>query len=290
MTGFARAPGAVHGLRWAWEIKSVNARALDVRVRVPPGFDQVEAAARAAIPARIGRGTCYANLSVDRDGAAPVVRINQEALDAVVAALHALRDRVEAAPPTLDGLLSIRGVMDVVDQEPDEAEQAARVAAILESLGAALDGLVEVRRGEGDVLGGVLGRQLDRMAVLRDAAEANPARTPQAVRARLAEQLRVLLEGAPALDPDRLHQEAVLIAARADVREELDRLAAHIAAARELLAGGGAVGRRLDFLSQELGREANTLCAKSNDAAMTRIGLDLKTVVEQFREQVQNLE
>lgn len=290
MTGFARRDGVLGSLRWVWELKTVNARGLDARIRVPPGFDAVEPAARAAIGAAIGRGTCHANLSTVRADRAPVMRINEDALEAVIGALARLRGRVEAAPPSLDGILAIRGVLDIVEPEDSESERAEQVAAIGATLDLALADLVAARRAEGAALAAVLGQRLDEIAGLTARAEDCPARRPEMIRRRIEDGVAALLDGTRALDPDRLHQEAMLLASRADIREELDRLKAHVAAARDMLAKGGAVGRRLDFLSQELGRESNTLCAKSNDVSLTAIGLELKTVVEQFREQVQNLE
>lgn len=290
MTGFARSTGVVGRLRWTWELKTVNGRTLDVRVRVPQGFDALDNAGRAAISARLGRGTCYATLATVREGASPTVRINRQALDAVVAALAVLKEEVDAAPPSLDGLLAIRGVMDVVEPEEDDATRQMENAAILEGLTAALGELVAMRRTEGDALTRILEERLDTIRGYSRQAEEAPARTSDAVRAKLGEQVRALLDTGASLDPDRLHQEAILLAAKADVREELDRLFAHVDAARDLISAGGPVGRRLDFLAQELGREANTLCSKSNDITLTRIGLDLKAAVEQFREQVQNVE
>jgi uncharacterized protein (TIGR00255 family) len=176
--------------------------------------------------------------------------------------------------------------------EPDESEEDRRVAeaAIMAGFDQAVVGLSEMRRREGDALGRVLGSRLDAIAALSGRAEAAPGRRPEAIKARLAEQVSLLLDASDRFDPDRLHQEAILMASKADVREELDRLASHVAQARDLIATGGPIGRRLDFLAQELNREVNTLCAKSNDVELTNIGLELKTVVEQFREQVQNLE
>jgi uncharacterized protein (TIGR00255 family) len=290
MTGFARADGAATGVRWAWELKTVNARGLDIRVRVPSGMDALEAAARAAIAKPLVRGTCHANLTLHRDGVAPVVRINEDALESLVAALDVLRARVDATPPSLDGLLAVRGIVEVVEPEADAEARAAEAEALLASLNLALESLTTARRREGDALAAILIDRLDAMERLTGAADTLPARRPEAIRARLAEQVQALIGAAPMLDPDRLHQEAVLLATKADIREELDRLKAHIAAARALIAEGHAVGRRLDFLAQELGRESNTLCAKSNDVGLTAIGLDLKAVIEQFREQVQNVE
>ncbi|HVV92362.1 MAG TPA: YicC/YloC family endoribonuclease [Hyphomicrobiales bacterium] len=291
MTGFARAEGTAPGLRWTWEIRTVNARGLDVRLRLPPGFDALDGLARRAIAGAIARGTCFANLTVVREGAATALRVNSDALAALAAALQDVRACFpDAAPPTLDGLLALRGVLESSEAEPDEAAREIENAAIAKSLDGVLAALVANRRQEGAALEAVLGERLVTIASLVEAADAHPARRPEAIRARLEEQIRTLLDAQPALDPDRLHQEAVLIATRADVREEIDRLRMHIAASRDLIAAGGAVGRRLDFLAQEFGRESNTLGAKSNDGGLTAIALELKAVVEQFREQVQNVE
>jgi uncharacterized protein (TIGR00255 family) len=290
MTGFARGQGVSGDYAWAWEIKSVNAKGLDVRLRLPPGWDAVEPAVRARAAEALSRGTIHATLNVERQGKPPVVRVNDAVLAAVLAALKALAGRVDAERPRLDGILAIRGVVEVVDADEAEDERRAAEASVVSGFAAALDGLAEMRRREGEALARILSGRLDEIAALILRAEAAAARRPDAVKQRIAEQVATLLEASDRFDPDRLHQEAVLIAARADVREELDRLAAHVEQAQGMVGKGGAVGRRLDFLSQEFNRESNTLCAKSNDVDLTNIGLGLKGVVEQFREQVQNLE
>jgi uncharacterized protein (TIGR00255 family) len=290
MTGFARSHGAVGHYVWSWEIKSVNAKGLDLRLRLPPGFDAVEVAVRARAAEMLSRGNVYATLAVKREGIAPVVRINEPVLNAIIHAVGHLSGKVDAEKPRLDGLLDLKGVIDVIDAEESEEEKAAAEDAVVKGFVQALKGLSEMRRHEGEAIGRVLSARLDEMAALASRADAAPGRQPEAVKKKLADQVAVLLEASSRFDPDRLHQEAILLAGKADIREELDRLAAHIAQARKLMAGGGAIGRRLDFLSQELNRETNTLCAKSNDVELTNIGLELKSVVEQFREQVQNLE
>ncbi|MBY0532978.1 MAG: YicC family protein [Xanthobacteraceae bacterium] len=290
MTGFARASG-VHGdLRWAWELKSVNSKGLDLRFRLPPGRDVLEPAIRASIAKAISRGNVTVNLTVQREGAAPQVRVNEEVLAAVIATSRELAKKIEAQPPTLDGILGIKGVMEIIETEEGEAAREAANAALLKSFETALKALVAARGKEGDVIGGVLAERISEIEKLTKSAETAPARSVEAIRARLAEQVKELLAASSALDPERLHQEAALLAAKADVREELDRLTAHVGAARALLKNGGSVGRKLDFLAQEFNREANTLCSKSNDVSMTAIGLELKTAVDQFREQVQNIE
>ncbi len=290
MTGFARDHGESGAYAWAWEIKSVNAKGLDLRLRLPPGWDAVEAPVRSRAGEALARGTVYATLSVERHGRTPVVRLNEDVLNAVLGTVKALANRIDADRPRLDGILAIKGVVEVVDAEEGEDERRAAEAAVISGFGAALASLVEHRQREGDALGRILSGRLDEIASLIGRAETAATRRSDAVKQRIADQVAVLLESSERFDPDRLHQEAVLIAARADVREELDRLAAHVEQAQAMVTKGGAVGRRLDFLSQEFNRETNTLCAKANDLELTNIGLELKGVVEQFREQVQNLE
>ena len=290
MTGFARGQGAAGAYAWSWEIKSVNAKGLDLRFRLPTGWDAVELPARSRANAALARGTVYANLTVERKGVAPAVKINEPVLAAVIGALQRLQGKVAAAPPTLDGILSLKGVMEVGDTDERAEDRLAAEAAIVAGFADTLAALVANRREEGAALGQLLGARLAEVATLTARAEAAPGRKPEAIKARLAEQIAVLLSSSERFDADRLHQEAVLIASKADIREELDRLAAHVGQAQKLIAEGGAIGRRLDFLAQELHRESNTLTAKSNDVELTNTGLELKTVVEQFREQVQNLE
>lgn len=289
MTGFARSSGTTSLYRWLWELRSVNAKGLDLRLRVPPGFDAVEAEMRARLGKALARGTCYATLTAQRETAVPEVRINHDLLQRLAAALADLPVSDKLRPASLDGLLAVRGIVDVREAEDSEEEVAALHSATLAGLDEALAALVAMRRREGEALGKILGARLDRIGELQRAADNCPARTPEAVRARLA-GLVATLAAQVSLDQNRLYQEALLMAAKADIREELDRLKTHVQAAHELLDKGGAIGRKLDFLAQELGREANTLCAKSNDAALTAIGLDLRVEIEQFREQVQNIE
>jgi uncharacterized protein (TIGR00255 family) len=290
MTGFARGHGLAAEYAWAWEIKSVNAKGLDMRLRLPPGWDAVEPLVRTKAAAALSRGTVYANLAIERQGRPPIVRINEEVLAEVLEAMKALAGRVEAHPPRLDGILAIKGVVEVIDAEEGEEERRAAETAVAAGFALVLERLAEARRREGEALARVLSARLEEIAALTRRAEAAAARRPDAVKERISEQVATLLDASDRFDPDRLHQEAVLIAARADVREELDRLAAHVEQAQAMVREGEPVGRRLDFLSQELNRESNTLCAKANDLELTRIGLELKGLVEQFREQVQNLE
>jgi uncharacterized protein (TIGR00255 family) len=290
MTGFARADGAHGSYRWTWELKSVNAKGLEVRLRLPPGWDAVEVPVRARAAEALTRGTVYATLTANRAGVAPVVRVNEPVLAAVLSAMNDVGKRIDAAPAHLDGILGFKGVIEVIDDVEGEDERRAAEAAFVAGFGQAVAGLAEMRRHEGAALGAVLTQRLDAIAGLTARAEQAPGRRPEAIRERLKEQVAALLESSDRFDADRLHQEAILIAAKVDIREELDRLVAHVGQGRRLLGEGGAVGRRLDFLAQELNREANTLCSKSNDVELTNIGLELKSAVEQFREQVQNLE
>ncbi|HVL71657.1 MAG TPA: YicC/YloC family endoribonuclease [Beijerinckiaceae bacterium] len=290
MTGFAREAGVTGPFHWVWELKSVNGRGLEIRVRVPPGFDAVGEEARQIVQKGLGRGQCQLNLGLTRAASAPRVRLNEEVLAGLVEALGRVRLPESVRPPSVDGLLSVRGVVEIEDEAADEAANAELARDLRAGIERATEALKANRRAEGKALAGVIEGQLATIESLVAAAEAAPGRRPEAIRARLEAQVASLLDAAPALDPARLHQESVLLATRADIREELDRLTAHVAAARALLQEGGAVGRRLDFLAQEFGREANTLTAKAGDVALSRIGLDLKAVVEQFREQAQNVE
>ena len=290
MTGFARGHGVAGSYAWSWEIKSVNAKGLDLRLRLPPGWDAIEVPARARAAETLSRGTAYANLTVERKGVATTVKVNEPVLSAVLATLKRLHERVEAAPATLDGILSLKGVIEITEEDEREEDRRAAEAAILEGFDNALGELVAMRREEGATLGRVLSERLKEIAALAARAEVAPGRKPEAIKARLAEQVATLLSASTRFDSDRLHQEAIMLASKTDIREELDRLASHVAQAQKLLADGGPVGRRLDFLAQELNRESNTLTAKANDVGLTNIGLELKSAVEQFREQVQNLE
>jgi uncharacterized protein (TIGR00255 family) len=290
MTGFARSHGASGPYTFEWELKSVNAKGFDLRMRLPSGWDDLEALAKKRAGEVLSRGTVYANLNVKRTNAASTVRVNEEVLASIVRVAGVLAGKIDAVAPSIDGLLAIKGVIEIVEPESDEAEdQAAKIAAAA-AFEQALGNLVEMRQREGVTLGQILLQRMNEIERLAKKAEAAPGRKPEAIKARLAEQVAALLESSDRFDPDRLNQEALLSAAKADIREELDRIASHIAQAREMIAKGGPVGRRLDFLSQEFNREVNTCCSKSNDLELTNTGLEMKNVVEQFREQVQNLE
>jgi uncharacterized protein (TIGR00255 family) len=290
MTGFARSDGHEDGVSWVWEVKSVNSKSLDLRFRLPPGLESLELPLRAAIAQRLKRGALSVMLNLAKTGGGGGLRINRDVLAQVTALAQELAADGRVSPPRADGLLALRGVLEGGEESEDEERRERRQAALLGSFETTLQALASMRAAEGERLIPVLETRLAEIAQLVASAENSAAVQPQALKARLAEMVAQLLEASPALPPERLAQEAALLAAKADIREELDRLSAHVVAAQELLAEGGAVGRRFDFLCQEFNREANTLCSKSADLALTRVGLALKAAIEQLREQVQNLE
>ncbi|MBO6719304.1 MAG: YicC family protein [Rhizobiaceae bacterium] len=291
MTGFARAAGECRDTVIVWELRSVNGRGLDARLRLPPGSERLEPAVRQAIQAGFSRGNIQAALSLS---AAPGVTQKPAVNEALLAELAAysrnLQEQHGLAPASADGLLALRGVIEFPDAITSDEEREALDATVLAVLAEAIEALASARAAEGAALGDLLGKQIAAIEELTRKAEADPSREPAAIRARLAEQVAQLLSASTQLDEARLHAEAAFLATKADIREEIDRLYTHVASGRSLLAGGGAVGRKLEFLAQEFNREANTLCSKSNASSVTAIGLELKAVVDQFREQVQNLE
>lgn len=291
MTGFARTEGTIASASWHWEVRSVNGRGLDLRLRLPAGLEYLEPRVREAVGRHVSRGSINITLASERSGATAEFRLNERALAEVMRASDRIRSLTDAAPPRIDGLISIKGVLDVIEPEDDPAQVEARADAMLKSLDEVLTALVAARAAEGARLATALDMHLAEIERLVGVVRSSPARTPEAIAERLREQVKRLLDaGNGSFDPQRLHQEAVLLATRADVEEELQRLTSHIGAARELLASPEAVGRKLDFLAQEFNREANTLCSKANDIEITRAGLALKTVIDQLREQVQNIE
>lgn len=292
MTGFARSLGESGQVRWTWELRSVNGKSLDLRIRIPTGLETLEPRIRERCGKVLRRGNVTIGLAMQRDQSEQQMQVNESALEAVLATIELLKSRVPGlAPPSLDGILSQKGVFELKEPEEDEEVQAALHSTLLTTLDAALIDLIDMRHTEGLAIGRIVRDQIDRIAELTQAAADLPARKPEAIKARLRKQLSELMDASDGqLDPQRLHQEAAFLATKADIREELDRLHAHVAAVRELLDTGGAIGRRLDFLAQEFNREANTLCSKSNDVDLTAIGLDLKAVIDQMREQIQNLE
>ena len=291
MTGFAESAGSHEGLHWRWEAKSVNSRSLDLRLRTPPGYDGLEAPARRLAGERFQRGAFQVSLAIEPQEGARGLTVDAAALASAVKIAREVAAETGLAPARVDGLLALKGVI-VADEGSAVLDQVARGhrdAAILESLAMALDKLVRERCGEGAKLAALLSGQIDEIHSLVNEAGRLAGAQPQALRARLESQVKELLCSVP-VSEDRLAQEVALLAVKADVREELDRLAAHVQDARGLVAQGKGVGRKLDFLAQEFNREANTLCSKSADIALTRIGLALKAVIDQFREQAQNVE
>ena len=291
MTGFARVDSTTDGLAWTWEARSVNGRGLDVRLRLPPGYEALEVPTRDAVAKRLARGNVSISLSLDKQQANGAVRLNETVLADVIKATERVTALSGAAKPDAAQLLMIKGVLETADQLPETPEaRATREKAILQSLDTTLDKLRDARRGEGSRLQDIITDQLTQIERLAADVRSSPSRTPEAIVARLKDAVARLFETTAPLDGERLHQEAMLLATRADVEEELQRLSAHVSGAHDILGETGAVGRKLDFLAQEFNREANTLCSKANAVDITRLGLQLKTIIDQFREQVQNVE
>src|SRR5690606_29112437 len=265
MTGFARADGAAGPTRWHWEVRSVNGRGLDLRLKLAPGYEALEPRVRAAAAKRLKRGNVAISLAVKREEGVAQIRLNSDLLQQVLTAAERVRVAVGGESVSVDSILAVKGVLELIEVPESEEEMERRTQAMLASLETALEGLEAARASEGARLREVL---LDLLANIErgvEAIAASPARTPEAIQDRLREQVARLMEASASFDETRLHQEAVLLATRTDIEEELQRLRAHVAAARELLDATEPVGRRLDFLSQEFNREANTLCSKASD-------------------------
>ncbi len=292
MTGFARAAGENEALNWVWEVRSVNGKGLDARFRLPPGLESLEPAIRKLLSGRFRRGNFQISLQIVRVSRGTNLRINRDFLDLLVEEVRHLAARLGSGAGSVSPaqLLHIRGVVDSEDDGARTRLVDQHGEVLLQSLDEALARLALAREEEGGRLETVIRKQIDEIAHLVEEARNNPARNPEAIRERLREQVTRILDSGTELDENRLYQEAVLFAAKADIAEELDRLDSHVAAARELMEQDGPVGRRFEFLTQEFNREANTLCSKSNDASLTRTGLALKAVIDQLREQVANIE
>lgn len=290
MTGFGRGDGHDERCSWHWEMRCVNGRGLDVRTRLPQGCESLETPIREACKARFGRGNCSVALTVTRESSTTGVRLNEDIFRQVAAIASRAAEIANSPPPSLDGLLAMRGVIEFAEEEEGEQEREARLEAIMKSFGSVLDGVARSRAEEGQRLSLELASLLKEIAELVGTIESSPARTSDAISARLREQLTRLFDEAPSLDEERVFQEAALIAAKVDIEEELARLKAHIAAASDLLSSNEPVGRKFEFLTQEFNREANTICSKSNDTDITRGGLALKAAIDRMREQVQNIE
>jgi uncharacterized protein (TIGR00255 family) len=290
MTGFARAPFEAGGVQYWWELKSVNARGLEIRARLPAGFEHLEVEMRALARQRLTWGSCFFGLQADAGPNGARLSLDQDALALVVAAARRLAAEDGIAMPSADGLLAIPGVLREGPPRPAGDDAGRFDAAALRAFDAGLAAIASARAEEGARIQQVLKGQFAAVEELVAQGAAIAAEAPETLKARIREQVDLLLADRTAFDAERLHQEAVLLATRGDVREELDRLRSHVAGGRDLLARGGAVGRRLEFLAQEFNREANTLGAKAFDRRLTAVSMELKTVIDQFREQVQNIE
>ncbi len=290
MTGFARSEGTSGRYRWAWELRSVNGKGLDLRLRLPSGMEALETACRDIASQSLSRGNIQAGLSLSASETKLEAVVNRDALDAVLALKQELGSAISDAPLSFDTLLSVRGLVEFREPVETEEVQSARNADIVAGFSAAVAALRSMREREGTSLYALLSTHIDRIEQLTSVINADPSRQPEHIRARLEAQIALIGDGTSGLDRERLYAEAALLATKADLREEIDRLTSHVSAARELLATGGPVGRKLDFLAQEFNRESNTICSKSNASAVTAAGIELKVVIDQFREQVQNLE
>ncbi len=291
MTGFARDSGTIGRYSWFWEIRTVNGKGRDIRLRLPPGYDDLEARCRKIVSDYIIRGNCNLTLKVERITGDQMIKVNEVALKQIARAIRKAEMFVDANSPSIDGILGLRGVLEVVEPEHSPEELKEFHKAVTASLETGLEKVVVSRQEEGKHLYDAVSSHIDRIEESLSVIEQSPSRQPEKIRARLKEQIKRLLEDDNNLpDENRLFQEAVLLATRADIEEEIVRLKAHIISARKLLESSGSIGRKLDFLTQEFNREANTICSKSNAIDVTNAGLQLKTVIDQMKEQVQNIE
>lgn len=289
MTGFARTDGAAEGFGWTWELRSVNGKGLDVRARLHGGFDRLEAKVRDAVSKRFKRGNIGVTLNVLRSADTSAYTVNRELLYELVSLAEEFDASSSLSAGTIADLMNVRGVLEAVEAQEDEATRDARDAAVLASLNDAIDQMAAHRAEEGTKLDAMLRGHIDNIEATVARAENCETARSDAIKQRLKRQVEELMD-AGKFEPERLHQEAALLATKADIREEIDRLKAHITAARDMLAKGGSIGRKLDFLCQEFNREANTLCSKANDIELTNCGMELKVIIDQLREQVQNVE
>ena len=290
MTGFGRAEGQIDDFSWSWELRSVNGKGLDVRLRLPAGFEHLEQHVRKSCQQKLSRGNIQVALSVNKSGGQSNITVNSAALQTVMKTISDMESTTDLAPSSAAQILSLRGVIESETEAPTDAVQKQLDSAILGALNDALSNLLEHKKSEGAELKSVLKDQLDQMMALTNTAQNDPNRSAEAITEKLRLQVGKLLGATSSLDESRLHQEAALIATKADIAEELDRLSAHFNSAHQLLDEGSPAGRKLEFIAQELNREANTLCSKSNAVSVTETGLALKVVIDQFREQVLNVE
>ncbi len=290
MTGFARTSGQFERHRWTWEAKSVNGRSLDVRVKAPYGYDRIELPTKKLTSDRLGRGSVSLTLTIESERAANTLQVNRDLLDDLIALHGELAGRVASDPPRIETLLTVKGVVESAESAETEDDTEKHELAIMQGLTEVLDGLIASRGAEGERLHALIEDYVTNLENLcRDARNSDGARVTE-IQDRLRRQLEELMDVPDSINEERLAQEVAVLATKADVREEIDRLEAHCAASRDLLAHSGPAGRRLDFLCQEFNREANTLCSKSASEELTRVGLEMKAVIDQFREQAQNVE
>jgi len=290
MTGFSRIEGSNEIANWTWEIRSLNGKGLDFRLRVPSGNDSLQPQIRKLIASHFKRGNLQITLVVNRPGTQSLPVVNQPVLEAVMAAITSMQSDFGCPPPAAEHILRIKGVMEAGETHDNTEESAGLIEPLFQDFEKLLEELEVSRVNEGLDICNFLNEQLNQLEHLTQTINDDPSRSTDQIKQRLVKQLALLLENNNGLDPDRLHQEAAILATRADLAEELDRLKVHLGAARQLLSGEGPVGRKLDFICQEFNRECNTICSKSNAIAVTNAGLDMKVVIDQFREQVQNLE
>lgn len=296
MTGFASSEGANELCTWSWEGKSVNAKGLDVRLKLPRAFDFLESSVRKEAAANFKRGNIYINLDILWAGAGAGVSVNEDVLDDVLDAIALVGKKagsnndIKLDRATIDGVLGLRGVLEQNDDQVSEQDRLEMQPELMAGFNVMIEQLLQTRRGEGARLAEILNEQINTIENLSSNAAKVAATQPDTIKARLKQQVEALISDVSAIDETRLASEAALLMTRSDIREELDRISAHTSAAKDLMGENAPVGRRLDFLCQEFNREANTLCSKSSDVELTRIGLELKSTIEQFREQVQNIE
>lgn len=290
MTGFARKEASDGDTSWVWEMRSVNGKSLDLRFRMPSGLEAIEPQLREIAAKKLKRGNVQITLTMESGGGNVVPVLNQAAFDAATDMARNAAKRADLPMPGLEVILGIKGVVELAEPAEDEAVRAARNLRIIESFEETVASLASARQAEGASMGSVLAGQIDRIEQLKDEIKAAPSRSTEAIREKLGEQLSRLLEQSDGIDPQRLHQEAAILATKSDLQEEIDRLESHIGSARSLIASDEAIGRKLDFLAQEFNRECNTICSKSNASSVTTAGLEMKVVIDQFREQVQNIQ
>ncbi|MBO6918168.1 MAG: YicC family protein [Rhizobiaceae bacterium] len=289
MTGYASSDGIACNVAWMWELRAVNGKGLDIRMRIPSGFEGLEQKLRGKCADVLTRGNLQISLTAKEQGAATELVVNQSALNSIIKIAKDLEDHGFDKSST-DGLLSIRGVLEERHIERSDEEQSQLLKSIEDGFYKALGELVKARETEGNALADVLRGQISQIEEGVEKVIADPSRSQKAIKERLQHQVQNLIDSNSNFDEERLYVEAAILATKADLQEEIDRLLAHIDSANALLDEGGAIGRRLDFLAQEFNRECNTICSKSNAAAVTAVGLELKVLVDQFREQIQNVE